>query len=86
MAEKYKKLSHILDMDVIEKVKELQRELNIPACIRDTRIAEDVYRADYEFLVENSMKGSTAVNPVPVSFEDMKKFVDCVYYGRKVDF
>ena len=86
VAEKYKKLSHILGMDVIEKVKELQRELNIPSCLRDAGIAEDAYRADYELLVENSMKGSTAANPIPVSLEDMKRFVDCVYYGRTVDF
>lgn len=84
--EKYDKLSHILGADVIEKVKELQKELGIPGCIRDAGVSEEIYRADYEFLVENSMKGSTAANPIPVSVEDMKKFVDCVYYGNKVDF
>ena len=32
------------------------------------------------------MKGSTVVNPITVSREDMARFVKCVYYGVPVDF
>jgi len=32
------------------------------------------------------MQGSTVVNPIKVSEDDMKKFLDCIFYGEKVDF
>ena len=83
---KYDKLSHILGGDVIQKVKELRESLEIPASICDAGVDEETYQKDYQILVDHSMLGSTAVNPIPVSREDMEKFVDCVYYGRKVDF
>ena len=84
--EKYEKLSRILGCDVIEKVKALQKELGIASCMKEAGITEEDYRADFDFLLENSMKGSTAANPIPVSIEDMKKFLDCIYYGKKVEF
>lgn len=83
---KYDKLSHILGGDVIQKVKELRESLEIPASICDAGVDEETYQKDYQILVDHSMLGSTAVNPIPVSREDMEKFVDCVYYGREVDF
>ena len=54
--------------------------------MKEAGITEEDYRADFDFLLENSMKGSTAANPIPVSIEDMKKFLDCIYYGKKVEF
>lgn len=83
---KYDKLSHILGGDVIQKVKELRESLEIPASICDAGVDEETYQKDYQILVDHSMLGSTAVNPIPVSREDMEKFVDCVYYVREVDF
>lgn len=84
--EKYRKLSHALGGGIIEKVKELQKELGIASCMKEAGIAEETYRADFDFLLENSMKGSTLANPIPVPAEDMKKFLDCIYYGKKVEF
>lgn len=80
---KYDKLSHILNCDIITKIKELKKELGIASCMKEIGISEEVYRQDYDFLVKNSMKGSTTANPVKVTLEDMEKFVDCVYYGEK---
>lgn len=84
--EKYEKLSHALGGDVIEKVKELQKELGIAPCMKEAGITEETYQADFDFLLENSMKGSTLANSIPVPTEDMKKFLDCIYYGKKVEF
>lgn len=84
--EKYDKLSRILGCDVIEKVKTLQKELGIASCMKEAGISETDYQKDFDFLLENAMKGSTVVNPIPVSVEDMKKFLDCIYYGKKVEF
>ncbi len=83
---KYEKLSRVMGQDIIRMVKDLQKELSIPSCMKDAGIEEAVYKADFEKLAENSMLGSTAVNPIPVSLDDMKKFLDCVYYGKSVDF
>ena len=52
----------------------------------ETDLDEETFKKDFEVLVDNSMKGSTVVNPIPVSREDMVKFVDAVYYGKKIDF
>ena len=84
--EKYEKLSRILGGDVIEKVKALQKELGIASCMKEAGVDEESYKADFDFLLENSMKGSTAVNPIPVPVSDMEKFLDCIYYGKKVEF
>lgn len=86
VAAKYAKLSKILGCDIIEKVKEVKKSVGIPDTIAETGIDEETFKKDFEVLVDNSMKGSTVVNPIPVSREDMVKFVDAVYYGKKIDF
>ncbi len=83
---KYAKLSRIIGSDIIEKVKELNGELGIAKCIWETGVPEEDFLADYKILVDNSMKGSTVANPIKVSYEDMQKFVKCIFYGTKVDF
>ncbi len=83
---KYEKLSRVMGKEIIQMVKDLQAGLGIPSCMKKAGIEEKVYQADFEKLTENSMLGSTAVNPIPVSVEDMRKFLDCVYYGKPVDF
>lgn len=85
-AAKYEKLSRAIGRDIITAVEELKEILGIPGTLKDAGIAEEVYRADYGFLVEYSMKGATAANAREVSVEDMEKFLDCVYYGEEVDF
>lgn len=84
--QKYDKLSHILGEDIIEAVVKLKEKLGIPASIAEAGISEETFRTDFEFLLKNSMKGSTVVNPIKVSEEDMRCFLDCVYYGKKVNF
>lgn len=86
VAAKYTKLSRILEKDIIEGVKQMNRELDIAACIADTGIAEADFKKDFHELLQNSMKGPTVVNPIKVSLEDMEKFINCVYFGIKVEF
>lgn len=83
---KYEKLSRILGQDVIDAVKVLKEKLKIPRSFAELGMEEKQYLEDIPFLLDHSMKGSTAVNPVRVSRTDMKKFLDCVYYGTEVDF
>lgn len=86
VAMKYAKLSRILGGDVIEVVKELKKSVNVPETMAEVGISEEVFLRDFETIVDNSMKGSTVVNPIEVSREDMVKFVKAIYYGIKVDF
>lgn len=84
--EKYERLSKAIGKDVIEAVRTLQQELGIPSCFAKAGIGEEDFRKQYETLCRFSMGGSTAVNPIRVSEADMRKFVNCVYDGTKVDF
>lgn len=86
VAAKYAKLSRVLGRDVIEMVKEVKKSVGVPQTIAQAGIAEDVFLRDFDKIVDNSMKGSTVVNPVKVSREDMIKFVKAVYYGNEIDF
>ncbi|MGN0317712.1 MAG: iron-containing alcohol dehydrogenase [Lachnospira sp.] len=86
VAAKYSKLSRVLGTDIIEIVKEVKKSVGIPDSISEIGITEEVFLRDFDRIVDNSMKGSTVVNPVKVSREDMIKFVKAVYYGTKVDF
>ncbi|HOO27778.1 MAG TPA: iron-containing alcohol dehydrogenase [Lachnospiraceae bacterium] len=83
---KYEILSRALGNDVIGKVKELSARIGIPANMQDAGVSEEDFKKDFDKLLGFSMKGSTVVNPIPVSKEDMKKFLDYIYYGKKIDF
>lgn len=85
-ARKYAKLSGIIGYDIIEKVRQVKRDVGIPETIKEAGIDEDTYKNDKEFLIESAMLGPTGVNPVKVSKEDMSKILDCIYYGIQVDF
>ena len=86
VAERYQILSHALGNDVIDTVEKLGQKLQIPHCFAEYGIREDEFLSRYNALVQNSMMGSTVVNPIKVPIDDMKKFIKCVYYGTKVDF
>ena len=79
--DKFAELSMALGEDVISAVKHLSKKIGIPACFKDIGITESEYMAEREQLVENSMGGSTKVNPIAVEKSQMYKFVDTVYYG-----
>ena len=86
VAKKYEKLSKIIGCDIIEKVKETSKAVGIPARMIDAGVSEEEFKKDFDKLLEFSMQGSTVVNPIKVSEDDMKKFLDCIFYGEKVDF
>ena len=84
--ERYETLSKMIGSDIIVKVKEINKDLGLPSCIQDTGITEEQFKADYDLLVNNAMKGSTVVNPIKISIEDMRKIINCVYYGEEITF
>lgn len=86
VAEKLRYLSKIIDReDIIEAVKELKRELHIPLSFKEAGILEENFRKDFQLLIDNSLLGSTRVNPVSVTREHMGYIISSVYEGKDVD-
>jgi len=70
--------------DFIEAIKELNRTLDIPGSFMEMGILENEFKDNFDLLVENSLKGSTARNPVPVSKEDMEMMLRSIYEGKDI--
>jgi Alcohol dehydrogenase, class IV len=71
--------------DFVEAIKELNRTLNIPSSFKDMGISEKEFKDGFETLVDSSMKGSTTVNPVKVSRDDMVMMLRSIYEGRDIE-
>ncbi|TDT50577.1 iron-containing alcohol dehydrogenase [Fonticella tunisiensis] len=72
--------------DFIKAIKDLNRELNIPLSFREMGISSEDFDRDFSLLVENSLSGSTRVNPVKASREDMIMVLKNIYDGKDIDF
>ena len=83
VAEQLERLSKVVGSDIVEKVRGLSREIGIPVCLKDTGIEESVYVKDEAALIRNSLLGSTAVNPIPMSEETITPIVRAAYYGEE---
>ena len=81
VAAKFARLSRILGKDVIQAVRDLKAQVGIAKTVQEMGISEETFKKDFDQLLANSMKGSTTVNPVKVTEEDMKKFLNTIYYG-----
>lgn len=85
VSQKLNYLSKIIGTDnFIESVKNLNKVLSIPKTFAELGLERDIFTKDYELLVENSLKGSTRVNPVKVGREDMKLILNCIYNGESL--
>ncbi len=65
--------------DFIQAVVELNEILGIPKGFTNMGISREVFDRDLEVLTENSLKGSTRVNPVSISKEEMKQLLTDIY-------
>lgn len=68
--------------EVIGQVKRLKERIGIVQTLAQTGIAEETFLKDFEWLAENSLGGSTRVNPIQVSKEEMKTLLKTAYYGE----
>lgn len=71
--------------DFVLAVRDLNLALHIPKSFKELGISEAQFKADFKMLVENSLKGSTRTNPVPVSSADMEKILTDIYEGRPIE-
>lgn len=71
--------------DLASAVVELNKAIGIPASFASIGVPSAAFHAELDALVENSLKGSTRVNPVPVTTEDMRLFLTNVFNGTLPD-
>lgn len=75
-------LAYIINSkDFIDSVSSLNEKLNIPKSFKEMGLDEQIFIDNIDLLSENSMKGSTKVNPVEISLDEMKKFLYNIFYG-----
>lgn len=62
-------------------MKELNRTLAVPAGLEQAGVNREAFSEGFAELVENCLKGSTRVNPVPVFKEEMAEILWYLYEG-----
>lgn len=72
--------------DIVEEIKELAKQLNIPSSIAGAGVEEKDFLEKYDILTDHAMLGATRVNPVPIDMDTMEKFINAVYYGTDINF
>ncbi len=83
VASKLSSLEKVLQVeDLIESIKELNKEINIPKGFQEAGLSEEDFKNDFEELVTNSLKGSTVRNPVAVEHNEMENLLKDIYYGH----
>jgi len=65
----------------IAAVKELNQQLAIPAGLAQAGVERAAFEEGFDELTANCLKGSTRVNPVPVSKEQMAEILKELYQG-----
>lgn len=69
--------------DIIGAVLQLNKAVDIPGCLNDTGLSAAEFEAALPGLVENSLKGSTAGNPVRIDAGAMRTLLLEIFYGRE---
>lgn len=82
VAADFETLSRLIGDDIIAFVEKLNRQFGVPATFQEMGITEAVFKANYDLLLANSMKGSTVRNPVPMTEEAMDRVLQSIYYGN----
>ena len=68
-------------VEFISSIIELKKTLNIPVGLQAAGIKLEQFENDMDQLVENSLKGPTAGNPVPINREEMIGVLRHVFAG-----
>lgn len=82
VAEQLSKLARLTGGDVVEQVRALSSLLGIPTCLRDAGIDEADFLRDEPELIADSMLGSTAVNPIPMTGQTIAPVIRAAFYGK----
>jgi len=83
---KFENLSrHIGCENIITEIKILKKEIRIPYSFYEMGLEEEKFLSDFDEIVDHSMTGATALNPVTMTRDEMEKVVKAVYYGTELD-
>ncbi len=81
---KLERLSKTMGGDFIEKVIELREKIGIPNSFNSV-VSEQDFKDNYVPLVEYSLQTGTLANPIKMTYPEMEKMVNAVYYGTEVE-
>lgn len=70
-----------------DKIDEYNVKLNIPKTLKEFGVLEDEFKEKVNDIAANAVADAcTGSNPRPVNSEEMAKILDCIYYGKEIDF
>ncbi|QNO15539.1 iron-containing alcohol dehydrogenase [Alkalicella caledoniensis] len=72
----------VVEPDFIQAIVSLNQKLNIPSSFKEMGIEEGSFEKEFDELVENSLKGSTRVNPVQPTNDQMEELLRNIYQGK----
>ena len=72
----------IHSQDFIQSIFDLNAQLQIPKSFGDLGISKEQWDDSFAELVENSLQGSTRVNPIPMNTEKMAALLTCIFKGK----
>ncbi len=76
-----------LTNSLIKSIQELNAQLNIPSTLKENGVEEELFTSTLDYIAENAvLDPCTGSNPRETSVEDMKKILECAYYGKPVTF
>jgi len=72
---------------VIDKLVELQKEVNFPSSLKETGVSEEDFHKDLEGLVNLCYQDASSVlTPRSTSGEEFRKLYEYAYEGKDIDF
>ncbi|MGN1317817.1 MAG: iron-containing alcohol dehydrogenase [Lachnospirales bacterium] len=70
-----------------DKIDEYNVKLNIPKTLKEFGVLEDEFKEKVDAIAANAVADAcTGSNPRSVTPEQMAKILDCIYYGKEIDF
>jgi len=72
---------------LINSINELNSKIGIASTLKEHGITEDLFISKVDFIAENAaLDPCTASNPRKTSPDDLKKILECAFYGYPVNF
>jgi len=72
---------------LINAVNELNAKIGIAPTFRENGVPEELFRSTVDFIAENAvLDPCTGSNPRKCTADDLKKIIECAYYGKVVEF
>ena len=70
-----------------DKIDEYNVKLNIPKTLQEFGVLEDEFKEKVDTIAANAVEDAcTGSNPRSVTPAEMAKILDCIYYGKEIDF